>query len=473
MFLSWQVLVVLIRDFINYTHESLNVILEPAWKLLTIHLPIYLHSVCYERPLEGTSAGDSDSTYVSCPLTYIDAFDDDDPGIEGMIKQLIDLITTLIINPAIHTLIRAGLVPFTATLCSYLLLPQSELTAYHHHPSYFLEDVQERQGEMQGDQSESVRVVGTRVLETLIETFSNASVEALLAIALDHIVVQACRKKSLQPAPAVRPPAKGSKPAKAPAGKRVTEEAKRTVLDTVDIYEYIGEVYEHHEPWRRSELGLYLLSFLSDDLHIALDKGLKFADVSRLGEALQSVCARQNLFDTEGLLGRLLATASDTVELFPKTHPLLPTYGKIAAATLRRSNFAPSLRLVACKCLVCVATRIQALPVDDCGSIVRHMHQLQVHCALDNCRLTASGIGAAFLFGNPKLLTPLISELIPYYLGMYVASGEESHEFIELTRKICAQAAYVPSVILVYVPLLAKILGEYPKQLESGALKVP
>lgn len=447
-------------------------ILEPAWKLLTIHLPVYLHAVCYERPLEGV-LGDSESNYVSCPLTYIDAFDDDDPGIEGMTKQLIDLITTLIINPAIHTLIRLGLVPFTATLCSYLLLSQAQLSVYRHLPSYFLEDLQERQGDLQGESSESVRVLATRVLETLIETFGNASVEALLAIALDHIVVQACRKKPLQPAPASRPPAKGSKPAKGSASKRGAEEAKRTALDSVDIYEYIGEVYEHHEPWRRSELGLYLLSFLSDDLHIALDKGLKFVETLRLAEALQSVCLRPNLPETEVLLGRLLATAADTVELFPKTHPLLSLYGKLAAATVQRPDCSPSVRLVACKSLVCVATRIQTLPVEDSGSLVRHIHRLQMLDDLDSCRLTATGIGVAFLYGNPKLLTPLISELVPYYLEMYVASGEESHEFVELIHKICTQPAYLAPVVLAYVPLLTKIVGLYPKGLESGALKVP
>ena len=112
-------------------------ILEPVWKLLTIHLPVYVHAVGYERQFENTGGEEykAENSFFS-----VSTFDDDEPGIEGMTKQLVDLIMTLIVNPAIHTLIRTGLAPFTYTLSSYIILTQSELADYQHNPLYFIED---------------------------------------------------------------------------------------------------------------------------------------------------------------------------------------------------------------------------------------------------------------------------------------------------------------------------------------------
>ena len=37
-----RVLTVFIRDFVNYTNSSLGMVLEPTWKLVTLHLPMYI-----------------------------------------------------------------------------------------------------------------------------------------------------------------------------------------------------------------------------------------------------------------------------------------------------------------------------------------------------------------------------------------------------------------------------------------------
>ena len=40
-------LVVIFRDFINFSKDSINLILKPAWKLLNSHLPIFTEVVAY------------------------------------------------------------------------------------------------------------------------------------------------------------------------------------------------------------------------------------------------------------------------------------------------------------------------------------------------------------------------------------------------------------------------------------------
>ena len=42
-------LVVIFRDMINFSKESINLILKPAWKLLNSHLPNFTEVVAYNQ----------------------------------------------------------------------------------------------------------------------------------------------------------------------------------------------------------------------------------------------------------------------------------------------------------------------------------------------------------------------------------------------------------------------------------------
>jgi len=42
-------LTVIFRDLINYSRNSINIILRPAWKLLNSTLPLYTESVGYKN----------------------------------------------------------------------------------------------------------------------------------------------------------------------------------------------------------------------------------------------------------------------------------------------------------------------------------------------------------------------------------------------------------------------------------------
>lgn len=53
-------LVVIFRDLINFSKESINLILKPAWKLLNSHLPIFTEVVAYNQPIESLRAEDED-----------------------------------------------------------------------------------------------------------------------------------------------------------------------------------------------------------------------------------------------------------------------------------------------------------------------------------------------------------------------------------------------------------------------------
>lgn len=44
-------LIIFFRDFVHYSREAINMILQPTWKLLNIHLPIYTEVEGYGKTL--------------------------------------------------------------------------------------------------------------------------------------------------------------------------------------------------------------------------------------------------------------------------------------------------------------------------------------------------------------------------------------------------------------------------------------
>ena len=44
-------LTVIFRDLINFSRESINMILKPAWKLLSAHLPIFTEVVGFNQSI--------------------------------------------------------------------------------------------------------------------------------------------------------------------------------------------------------------------------------------------------------------------------------------------------------------------------------------------------------------------------------------------------------------------------------------
>ena len=272
--------------------SSLNMILEPSWKLLAIHVPIYLQAVGYGMPLERLH-DDPELTYISLPLIDSSSFEDDEPGIEGMTRQLIDLIGTTILNPGIHPLLKAGLRPFAVILSSYLILTQEQLIEYKEKPFYFIEE-QDTNVEIELGCSESMRTLCSRIIETLIETFGNITTEILLNIALDNISFEKNIELKVSPK------------------KSISE------FDSVAVFEYATEAYSKHEIWRKKELGLYLLGKISDDLLVALGKGEKFVNVDDIVNRITSILNDTIIKNNPMLLGRLLCTASSCIQLFPE-----------------------------------------------------------------------------------------------------------------------------------------------------------
>ena len=94
-------LTVIFRDFINYSREQINNILQPAWKLLNFHLPIFTELLGYNSKIEDLAKEEEETD-----MGYESDDDTDVYGIEGMTLNLIDLLTSLVSRPNVQELVK-------------------------------------------------------------------------------------------------------------------------------------------------------------------------------------------------------------------------------------------------------------------------------------------------------------------------------------------------------------------------------
>jgi hypothetical protein len=415
-------------------------ILEPTWKLLAIHIPIYLQTVGYGKPLKRL-ADDPEIQYVKYPFIDVTTFEDDEPGIEGMTRQLIDLIGTFILNPGIHPLLKMGLGPFTHTLSSYLLLSQNQLEEYKVNPLYFVEESYSNV-EIELGYTESIRTLSTRIIETLVETFGNATTEILLSIALENM--------SFVKNPVLKYPLK----------KSISE------YDNASIYEYMSELFDQHEIWRKNELGLYILGLISDDLYIGMEKGQKFVNVDKIIAGLISMC-NSSLIDNPLFLGRLLCTGSSCVQLFPKSTSTLKKLAETAVKGLR-GKYSESVKNIACKCLVRCVHQMKELPIPNIETIIDHLPKHDI----DNASIVTETVTTIFLYGNTKTLGKYIANILKSYLSNCIDNEGDGSELRYFISKVVKKEEYVGLVVDACVPLISPLVRSYPKGAEPDLTRV-
>lgn len=123
-------LTVIFRDMVNYSLECINMVLQPAWKLLNVNLSVYTEVVGYGKPIEFTE--DEKENYSSQELQLsIDHriesdVENEETGIIGMTMQLIELLTSLANKGSIRNLIFVGIVPLITSVASYMILSKEQ-----------------------------------------------------------------------------------------------------------------------------------------------------------------------------------------------------------------------------------------------------------------------------------------------------------------------------------------------------------
>lgn len=97
----------------NYSRESINIILQPSWKLLNAHLPVFSEVLGYGHDInlyrqaskarkDSDDEEESGSEEESEEIYQVQMESEDEAeeyGVDGMTLQLIELLTTLVQRP--------------------------------------------------------------------------------------------------------------------------------------------------------------------------------------------------------------------------------------------------------------------------------------------------------------------------------------------------------------------------------------
>jgi len=113
---------------VNYSLECINLVLQPAWKLLNVNLAVYTENVGYGKPIEFSET--ERQTFTAEELTFPananNDYDESETGIVGMTMQLIELLTSLSNKGSIRNLIFVGMVPLITSVVSYMILSNEQ-----------------------------------------------------------------------------------------------------------------------------------------------------------------------------------------------------------------------------------------------------------------------------------------------------------------------------------------------------------
>lgn len=82
-------LTVIFRDLVNYSRNSINIILKPVWKLLNSTLPVYTETVAY-----GQKQTDSDEEEMDGEDSWED--DLDSYAVHALTFHTLELLTSLV-----------------------------------------------------------------------------------------------------------------------------------------------------------------------------------------------------------------------------------------------------------------------------------------------------------------------------------------------------------------------------------------
>jgi hypothetical protein len=229
-------LTVIFRDMVNYSLECINLVLQPAWKLLNVNLSVYTETIGYGQSIEFNETEMETFTTEELNITMDHGIEseaeNEETGIIGMTMQLIELLTSLANKGSIRSLIQVGIVPLITSVASYMILSQEQENEQITDQSQFININNDTVYE------HSVRNYWLNFLSQVIENFDDDAVEAILCVTENFLLSMEQDK-----VPSVE-----------------------TNFDEIDVLKYTYNSKDKNHGWKKREVALYLLGSLSDDI---------------------------------------------------------------------------------------------------------------------------------------------------------------------------------------------------------------
>lgn len=346
-------LTVIFRDMVNYSLECINIVLQPAWKLLNVNLAVYTETVGYGKPIEYTETEKQtfspEELQSSMEHGIESEPENEETGVVGMTMQLIELLTSLSNKGSIRNLIFVGMMPLVTSVASYMILSKEQENEQITDQSQFINVNNENVYE------HSVRNYCLNFISQMIENFDDDAVEAILCVTENFLLSMEENKES----------------------------SVETNFDEVDVLKYTYNSSDKNHGLKKREVALYLLGSLSDDIIKYRDRkgSNNFSLINIFGSIALPDLKNKNIPNI--LKGRAMWCATQLSSLMADKDPHCIDIVNISVTMLSKDSEL-SLRICACRSLIHFINKVDVAQIDNLSdyisSILESVDELLTLC---------------------------------------------------------------------------------------------
>ena len=430
-------LTVVFRDFINYSRDCISKILEPAWKLLNFHLPVFTEVLGYGQSLrefKGPEDAEADE-----PEPGFESDDEEEVyGVEGMTLQLIELLATLICRQNVQEVVRTGIVPLVSTVSSYMIVPRRKERQHVGNYQHFLADADDALWVQP-----SVRKSCRDLLSSLIEVFGDLAVQSVLFV-VENLFLTASSEQA------------------SPAKVRIAQ-----TVEEINIYDYSFSSGDKKHAWKKREVALFLIGSFAEDISMFRQRNPGYNFKVLLEEMMLTDFAKCPL--RSYLKGRTLQCAAQMAEVIPRDYEEL--HKRVLQMAVRALQEEPlcSVKLVATSCLVKYARKLK--PEAATAVVQPEFAQVldQLTGLLENSGLIAAvylPIEAFTQYSryNEEIVAQMAPKVTPKLLTLfrhYHSEGALASELLNLFKIWCNYAAVRDIFVNAFLPFIMEIVDNY------------
>jgi len=432
--LSLKVLTVFFRDFVTYSHHWFSEIINPIWELLLCVIPRYQAEVVhYKEHLVG------------------DLWEEDvSAGVEGLVTQLLELVSCLVLRPGLGTALQEELVPLLNNLCWYLHLTKDQEQIYFSDPNQFIADEEL-------EFYKSPRTASLKLFSDLIEIFGEVAVEGIVKVVENMLLNTSQPSKNLL--------------------IYSSHSEMHPVLESLNsaLVEIITANQEEHS-WKTRETAVLLLGSIATDI-IAYNAKSKKSEKPPLevGHVFETVILSDikypnSALGSKFLKGRSLWCTAKLSDLMSPDHPMINTIFRICGECLEDNSIA--VRLSACYALCRLSKKVSGMQPEVVEALPRVLMSVTrlveisssetLHLVLDTL-VEASNLNAEIASQVPCYGSGLFLRLFTTFYG----DGSLYNKILSVIRFWADLPQGLKPLTETFVPFILNLLNAYPLNYEK------
>eukprot|EP00347_Sterkiella_histriomuscorum_P024270 403331713 len=432
-------LTVIFRDFMTYSRDCINQILEPSWQLLNFHLPVFTEVLGYNQSLKDFQGDDQETEEYN--KGYESEEEGEPEGVEGMTLQLIELLTTLISRQNVQEVVKQGIVPLITTISSYMIIQHSQERQHVGDNQHFIHEKDE-----DFYKQRTIRNSCLDLISSLIDVFGDLAVESILFVVENLFLTTSASQSS---------------------PTKIKSSVQAQSVEEVNIYDYTYSSSHRKHTWKKREVALFLIGRFADSISMFRIRNPNYNLRILIEEIMKTNFEKCRI--KSYLKGRTLQCASQLSEIMPRDYEEL--HQNILEMSIdflcEKSNLS-SIKLVATQCLLKFARKLKT---DTLMPLIRDRFELildELTGLLDTTYLETIYLPIQVFVQYSRLNEEIVAQMAPKitpkllkFFKNYHSEGALANELLNLFKIWCNYDACRDIFVNTFIPFIMEIIDNY------------